>query len=287
GTIEIEHDITDRLTVRNATRYGETINDYVVTNPGDGLRWLDTPTNTWWLQRGLKSRWQKSTILANVTELTGKFETGSLKHSFNAGIELSRETTKNASYNVTTTNGTACPASLPASAKSTLDCTPLYNPNPNDPWSGDITRGPLSLDAKSTTQAAYFFDSIDLNELFSVNAGLRFDRYRISGESIPRNAKAPVFDEGTWNMFNYQLGLVYKPAPNGSIYVSYATASTPPSMSGGDQDSLGVTGANSLGDLKPEKSRTVELGTKWNFLNDRLGLTAAIFENERRDAQIE
>jgi len=58
-------------------------------------------------------------------------------------------------------------------------------------------------------------------------------------------------------------------------------------MSGGDQDSLGVTGANSLGDLKPEKSRTVELGTKWNFLDDRLGLTAAIFENERRDAQIE
>ncbi|GAA0778339.1 TonB-dependent siderophore receptor [Castellaniella ginsengisoli] len=283
GTIEIEHDITDRLTVRNATRYGETINDYVVTNPGDGLRWLDAPTNTWWLQRGLKSRWQKSTILANVTELTGKFETAGLKHRFNAGIELSRETTKNASYNVVTMNGTACPASLPGSAKSTLDCTPLYNPNPNDPWSGSITRNPLSLDAKSTTQAAYFFDSIELNEQFSVNAGLRFDRYRISGETVPRGAASPVSGDGSWNMFNYQLGLIYKPAQNGSIYLSYATASTPPSMTGGDQETLSPT----LDELKPEKSRTIELGTKWNLLDDRLGLTAALFENERRDAQID
>lgn len=283
GTLEIEHDITDRLTLRNATRYGETLNDYVLTNPGDGQVKYDAGTGQYWLLRGLKSRWQKSTTLANVTELTGKFETGSLKHRFNAGIELSRETTKNASYNVTTTNGSTCPAVFAGK----MDCTPLFNPNPDDPWSGDITRGPLSLDAKSTTQAAYFFDSIELNEQFSVNAGLRFDRYRISGKSVPRGATAPVHDDGAWNMFNYQLGLVYKPARNGSIYVSYATASTPPSMSGGDQDSLGVTGANSLGDLKPEKSRTVELGTKWNFLNDRLGLTAAIFENERRDAQIE
>lgn len=279
GTIEIEHDITDRLTVRNATRYGETLNDYVLTNPGDGQVKYDPGTNQYWLLRGLKSRWQKSTTLANVTELTGAFETGSLKHSFNIGIELSRETTKNASYNVSTTTGSACPAVFAGK----MDCTPLFNPNPNDPWSGSITRGPLSLDAKSTTQAAYFFDSIELNEQFSINAGLRYDRYKISGTS------GDDYSEGSWNMFNYQLGLVYKPAPNGSIYVSYATASTPPSMSGGDQDSLsmGRNNPTKVGDLKPEKSRTIELGTKWNLLDDRLGLTAAIFDNERRDAQIE
>src|SRR5690606_9632379 len=137
----------------------------------------------WWLQRGTKSRWQKSTILANVTELTGAFETGSLKHRFNAGIELTRETTKNASYNVATRSGSACPASLPGSARSPFDCTPLYHPNPNDPWTGSITRNPLSLDAKSTTQAAYFLDSIELSEQFRVDAGIRYDRYRISGES--------------------------------------------------------------------------------------------------------
>lgn len=284
GTVELEHDITDRLTVRNATRYGESINDYVVTNPGDGLRWQDPATGQWWLQRGTKSRWQKSTILSNVTELTGAFETAGIRHSFNAGIELSRETTKNASYNVATDSGAACPASLPGSASSLFDCTPLYHPNPNDPWSGSITRNPLSLDAKSTTQAAYFLDSIELSEQFRVDAGIRYDRYRISGEStVGRGSTTMIPGEGSWNMFNYQLGLVYKPAPNGSIYLSYATASTPPTMSGGDQEGLSPT----IDELEPEKSRTIELGTKWDVMDRRLSLTAALFQTERRDAQIE
>ena len=84
-------------------------------------------------------------------------------------------------------------------------------------------------------------------------------------------------------MFNYQLGLVYKPAHNGSIYLSYATASTPPTISGGDQESLSA-GQN---ELKPERSNTIELGTKWDVLNEKLSLTAALFQNERKDAQIE
>ncbi len=279
ATVELEHDFSSRLTLRNATRYGETLNDYVVTNPGDGQVAYDAPTNQYWLLRGTKSRWQKSNMLANVTELYGKFDTGSLKHSFNAGVELSREKTRNASYIIDTVKGSSCPAVFAGKQ----DCTPLYNPNPDDPWSGSITRGPLSVDAKSTTKAAYFFDSIEINEQFQVNAGLRLDHYDISGSFLPRGAKVAESTDGNWTMFNYQLGLVYKPAPNGSIYLSYATASTPPSMSGGDQDSLSAD----MNDLKPEKSSTLELGTKWNVLDNRLSLTAALFRNERRDAQIE
>ena len=33
---------------------------------------------------------------------------------------------------------------------------------------------------------------------------------------------------------NYQAGIVYKPAQNGSFYLSYGTSSTPPGMDGGD-----------------------------------------------------
>src|SRR5690606_32644634 len=149
------------LTLRNATRYGETINDYVVTNPGDGTVEMNPADGQYWLQRGLKSRWQKSTILTNVTELSGEANTGSLKHRFNFGIELARETIRNASYNVSTITGRSCPAVFGAGE---LDCTPYLSPNPNDPWSGTIERAPLSLDAHSTTQAVYLFDTIDLSE---------------------------------------------------------------------------------------------------------------------------
>jgi len=282
GTLEVEHDFTERLTFSNATRYGETLNDYVVTNPGDGTVSLDPTTNTYWLKRGTKSRWQKSTLLSNVSQLYGKFDTGNLKHSFNLGIELTRETNKNASYAVNTTSGSACPASAGFSSTD-LDCTPYLNPNPYDPWTGSITRSALSQDATSTTRSIYAFDTIDLNERFQVSTGVRLDNYRISGNYLARGATQPQSADGEWTMFNYQLGLVYKPAHNGSIYLSYATASTPPTISGGDQESLSA-GQN---ELKPERSSTIELGTKWDVLNEKLSLTAALFQNERKDAQIE
>ncbi|MGB6104224.1 MAG: TonB-dependent siderophore receptor [Pusillimonas sp.] len=279
GTIEIEHDFSDRLMLRNATRYGETLNDYLVTNPGDGTVNFDAGTNQYWLQRGTKSRWQKSTMLANVTELSGQLSTGSLEHRYNLGVELSRETSKNASYAISTTQGAPCPASF---APGSMDCTPYLDPRFSDPWSGAITRSPLSQDTTSTTRAAYLFDTIELSEQFQVNAGVRLDNYRISGDYTPRGGSMQSAS-GEWTMFNYQLGLVYKPTKNGSIYISYATASTPPSISGGDQEGLSAD----MNDLKPEKSTSIELGTKWNVLDERLNLTAAIFQNDRRDAQIE
>src|SRR5690606_36449130 len=88
GTLRIEHDFNDHVTFRNSTRYGQTLNDYVVTNPGDGGNAvLDPVTNEWWMKRGTKSRWNQTTMLSNVSELYGEFETGSIGHSYNVGIE--------------------------------------------------------------------------------------------------------------------------------------------------------------------------------------------------------
>ncbi|MFX9272939.1 TonB-dependent receptor, partial [Acinetobacter baumannii] len=40
-------------------------------------------------------------------------------------------------------------------------------------------------------------------------------------------------------------------------------------------------------DLKPEESQTIELGTKWNVLNEKLNLTAAIFRTEKQNTRIQ
>src|SRR3546814_7729500 len=78
----------------------------------------------------------------------------------------------------------------------------------------------------------------ELTKQFLVNAGVRLDNYRISCDFTQRNYTGTQSESSSWNMFNYQLGLVYKPTRNGSVYVSYATASTPHSVSGGDQEGL-------------------------------------------------
>ena len=91
---------------------------------------------------------------------------------------------------------------------------------------------------------------------------------------------------------NWQLGLVFKPAENGSVYVSYATSSSPAGLLLGegsesqsltpDRDGTGANGAQ----LSPEKNKTYELGTKWNVLANRLALTGAIFRVETTNARV-
>lgn len=283
-TVTLERQLTENLKIRNVTRYAETLNDYVVTNPGDGGT-AQQINGVWWMKRGLKSRWNPADTLANVTDLTGTFQTGGLKHSFNLGLELSSEKNDNASYTVTTLTGTACPAPLTG-----LDCTQVYNPNPSDPWTGTKTRGLVSsTDTQST--GIYAFDSISFGEKFIVNLGLRWDDYSVDATNASGTVTAPVYTSvrSDWDFVNYQIGAVYKPTANTSIYASYATSSTPPTISAGDQNGGTGTGTGNLATtlLDPEETDSFEIGAKANLFNDRLALSGALFKTVRKNAQIQ
>jgi catecholate siderophore receptor len=273
-TLKLEHRLNDNLAIRNTTRYSETLNDYLVTNPGDGGAAV-LIDGEWWMKRGLKSRWNPTETLANVTDLYGSFRTGAVKHNFDIGLELSTEDNKNASYSVTTTGGTTCPAPLTG-----FDCTLVYDPNPNDPWTGSIVRGAVSENTTDTL-AVYAFDSIEFGERWLLNLGLRYDDYSVeSPTSTP--------SEASWNFVNYQVGLVYKPTANTSVYASYSTSSTPPTISGGDQNGAPSNGSGNLsGDvLDPEDTESYEIGAKANLFGERLSLSGALFQTTRKNAQI-
>src|SRR5690606_30948820 len=74
-TLDVEHRSSDTRALRNVTRYSQTLNDYIVTNPGDGGA-AQNINGVWWMKRGLKSRWNPTETLANVTDLHGAFLTG-------------------------------------------------------------------------------------------------------------------------------------------------------------------------------------------------------------------
>ncbi|MCV0414083.1 MAG: TonB-dependent siderophore receptor [Brevundimonas sp.] len=271
-TLKLEHRFSDTLAIRNITRYSETLNDYVVTNPGDGGS-AQLIAGEWWMKRGLKSRWNPTETLANVTDLYGSFQTGAIRHSFDIGLELSTEDNKNASYTVTTTGGTACPAPLTG-----FDCTLVYDPNPNDPWTGSIVRGAVSANTTDTT-AVYAFDSIAFGEKWLLNLGLRWDDYSVDGV----DGAGVAIPEAQWDFVNYQVGLVYKPTANTSVYASFSTASTPPTIQGGDQNGA-PTEANAV--LDPEDTESYEVGAKANLFGERLSLTGAVFQTTRKNALI-
>jgi catecholate siderophore receptor len=294
-TLIAEHDINDAITFRNSFRYSKSLNDYVVTNPGDGGN-AQFVAGEWWMKRGTKSRWNETSTVANVTDFYGKFRTGGIEHSYDVGLELSRETNKNASYAIYTTSGSACPAGFTnnVTTAGVGDCTRVYAPNPSDPWQGVINRPDPSVNYTETV-GVYAFDTISFGDKWLLNLGIRHDEYSVKGRDVTATSAQGVITgttitprDGDWSFTNYQVGLVYKPVENGSIYASYGTSSTPPTISGGDQNTGTGGGSGNLSNalLDPEEVTSAEIGVKWAFFNSRLSTSAALFHMKRENAQV-
>ena len=304
GTIKLEHDITDDLTISNIAQYSKSKNNYVWTQPDDSQG--NIANNQIW--RRANTRITDTNTFTDQLALTGKFNTGVLKHSFNTGVEYSHQSSDKGSYNLKdeTANGknpnsgntnTAKPPlgacanpDMGVGAASNYWCTDANNPNPNDPWLGTITanRGVSTTTTKNTS--LYFLDNIEINPQWLLDLGVRWDKFDTellynkdsgSGTSL---IKAGTKISSDTDFFSYQAGLTFKPAENGAIYASFATSANPVGVDAGDgSESIG----NLYSNLDPEKARTFEIGTKWDLFNNQLNLTAAVFRTEKQNARVQ
>lgn len=281
GTIRIEHDLNDNLTLSNSFRMSRSTLDYIVSNPDDSKGNVVNGS----VYRSTKNRNSTSKGWVNQTDLSAKFNTGFIEHSLVTGLEFTYSDTHNRGYVITSDagSGTVCNPALMASG----DCTSLYDPSPNDSWSGTIADSAAYTDTDTKTKAAYVFDTLNFNEQWSLNLGLRYDDYqtRSSGYSTGgRGSAAGDFSrENNAHLWNYQVGVVYKPLPNGSIYAAWSTSSNP---SGETSGNGGLELATNNTDLDPERNRNYEIGTKWDFFNENLSLTAALFRTDKTNARV-
>ncbi|MDH4567718.1 TonB-dependent siderophore receptor [Pseudomonas sp. BN414] len=267
ASIVLEHDFSEALSLRNTTRGGRTLLDYVMTRPSFGNTNTPAQLNAA-INRELngevirdgRARNSVTKTLVNQTDIFGEFFTGGLQHSYSAGLEFSRETIDQKDrYSVR--------------AGSNAD---LESPNPHDPFP-PVTRGTGSVsETKQDVRAAYVFDTLKLHEQWDLNLGLRYDDYYVTNGSASNSSE----------LLNYQVGLVFKPLPNGSIYLTYATSSNPAGETVGQAGGAdGAAGGAAVNNLDPEKNRSLELGTKWDVLNEQLSLTAALFRIEKTDGR--
>ena len=278
-TASVTHKFTDTNKIRNSLRYSKTKQDYVWTQPDDSK---GNAINGFVWRRG-NARVSDTTTLQNVTEFTGKEQTGSIGHTYAFGLELSKEKADVRSGAIQ--SGGSC------TAVSDPWCTTLSNPSgANAVWDIPVTLPAQATINKIDTVALYGFDTLKLNEQWLVNAGLRVDHYKLSASGPAGGRGANKYDAYNLSrsdtLFNYQLGVVYKPAANGSIYASIGTSSRPggSTLGNGSEDLTTTTAA--LADLKPEKTKSIELGTKWDLLDKRMNLTAAVFRNEVSNVRI-
>lgn len=277
----IEHKFTEHNKFRNTLRYSKSKQDTVWTQPDDSK---GNVLNGYVYRRG-NARLADVRTLQNVSEFTGKAQTGTIAHSYAFGLELSKEKSDVKSSAVQQGNPiAACPA------PGSMWCTPLDNPDSSVPWNFAWTLPAQPTLNQIDTTALYGFDTLKFNDQWLLNAGLRVDHYRLSasGPAGGRGATAyPAYDlKRSDTLYNYQLGLVYKPATNGSIYASFGTSSRPGGSTLGNGNEDLSTTTNALADLKPEKTRSIELGTKWEVLQQQLSLNAALFRNEVTNVRI-
>ncbi|RNF86081.1 TonB-dependent receptor [Montanilutibacter psychrotolerans] len=260
ATVSIQHDFNDKLRLGNVTRWGRSTRDSVLTAPrfanDNGTAINPTP----------KTRDSIDDIVANVTDLTAVFNTGAVEHTLLAGLELSREKSSN--------RARIEDASAPATP--TLD---LFNPNAHGSFRPLIRDALGDTRTRADSAAVYVFDTLVLNPQWELSAGLRWDHFKAEATVFDRTSNAWTTYSRTDEVLSGRVGAVFKPVENGSIYLGYGTSFNP--------SAEGMSLNAALVKVEPEKSRTLELGTKWNLFGNRLMLTSALFRTEKTNMRLD
>ena len=310
ATIRVEHDFGG-VTLRNTARYSHDSQAYIFTLPDDSTGNVYGTGQVW---RRANTRYSFAESIVDQLDLSGSVMTGSIKHDFAVGAEVSWQKTRrgtfvtrgflNASGTEILSTGATISPRCNAATVSRSYCTSIFAPNPTDPWvnyASDTSTTPAAIvrslplaetQNDAETQALYGFDSITLLPSLILNVGARYDRFtsRVT-PGQPANATTSFRLSRTDELFNWQAGLVFKPTRETSLYASYATAATPPNSllgEGFENNALPTTTvtANLLDSLRVQKTKTYEFGAKGNVFHEKLALGVAVFQTDISNARV-
>jgi catecholate siderophore receptor len=277
-TAKLEHEFTDNLKFSNATRYISVDRMARVTSPRSLLQADNATAVTPGYPVGLmtigREHFQVETdnaLFVNQTDLTGKFNTGPLQHTFALGMELARETRDQK-------RAAGMTARLLCDNTNIACRTNLYSPA--DSSFGGVFAGYGAPNSTTqTTTAVYASDQIKINEYLELLGAVRFDRFSTSYDP---GAGAPILNK-TDNLVSWRVGAVVHPIPNASLYAAYGNSYNPSAEFATLTDV--TTGTNNIF-LDPEKNETIEVGAKVDVLGGRLSLTGALFRTDKTNMRV-
>jgi len=257
ATAKVEHDVNSHVTLRDQVRFANYVRDALITEAQipAGVT-LATPLSSIAVTRHEIGVDSTESFLDEQLDLTAHAQTGFIRHDIVGGIEGGRETsdpTRPTWTNVPTTS--------------------LLDPNPDQALSGNAAITSI-VHTTSITAALYVLDTMKLGAHWDLTGGFRWDRFDTdySQTVAPASAFHRVDEMPSW-----RAAVVYKPVPIGSFYFDAGTSFNP------SAESLSLSA--STASLPPEKNRTYELGSKWDFSGNRLSLRAALFQTEKLNAR--
>lgn len=293
ATLFIEHRFSDRVSIRNRTRYADydkfyqnlfagSVNASPLTNDAVATKAPGLPLGTYApgtiVQIQAYNNAMKRRNLINQTDFNAVFDTGSIQHTLLVGAEFGRQKTENVrneGFFPTTGPGILTD---PTTIYALIDRPTIRRPDVH--WAQISTSGDNR--GTATVAAGYIQDQIAISPMFQIILGVRYEHFRTK-VTDRRTVGFPVnqqrhFDV-TNNLWSPRAGILFKPAENATIYASYSRTYLP---RGGDQlNSLSITNQN----LVPEKYQNYEIGAKWD-INPSFNVTAAIFRLDRTNMLI-
>lgn len=271
ATARIAHEISEIATVRSVLRYARTHNDSIASAPRfvGAVATLNGATQA---VGNRKPRDQEDTLFTSQTDITMSLDTGGLSHTLVVGMEISREEAENRRR-------------LDANGPNMNLFDPVLQAAAPIAYNG--TRARLNVD----TNSFYLFDTIEIGPQWRVVAGARYDDVETRVRGFDDNGIAPGFVTdltATDTEVSGNLGLVFKPTEATSLYVAYGTAFEP----SGRAEIVQLAGGNNnppttlaAFNVDPERTESWEAGFKWDALEGRLALAAAVFQITKTDAR--
>ena len=285
GTLNAEYIVNDFVTLNNKVRDERSILNYIGTIPeqGTGANGTCGPTTlagpnpvAWTVCLNPLSRYQVSTVLADQSLATIKFDTGPVSHTIVTGAEISQERVSIDTYTGLTSEGNGVGFANGAIGPVSVMYPPNYLPFATPMLAGTPTIIPVD------TKSGFLLETANYRDFIILNAGVRFDQYNIGA----KKGSAEISDSS--GMWNYNLGAVYKPMPIASLYWAYGTSSEPvgSELDGTSTNYGGLNPASPLAQIfKPIESRAQEVGSKWELFDRHLLATAALFRTDVSNAR--
>lgn len=255
GSILFEHHIGNVL-IRNRSLFANYDRGYQNDVPG-----AVNSTQTLVTLTAYNNATDRTNIL-NQTDLISSVKTGSISHNLVGGIDLGRQLTDNFRNTGYFNNQT------------TSIQVPFSDPSTTVPTTFRQSATDANNHLRTNIGAAYFQDQMDLSRFFQVLAGVRYDHFDLQYHDNRSGMNLRRID----NLASPRAGLIFKPIPVMSFYLSYSVSYLP---SSGDQFS---SLTNITQQVKPEKFTNYEAGIKWNPLRS-LSLTTAVYRLDRTNTR--
>ena len=267
GTFNHKHRFDQDSELRTTVRHGHYERDLLASAARfASTTTLDSLSNSTMLTRSPKARRAASDLTQIQSDYSTAFEALGHKHQLIAGVDWSDE---RALRNNAATEGLPSYAALGTTVGT-----------PNDGQSITDTRHVLLNHFRASNLGAYVQDTLRLTPEVKLVGGLRMDRFSASYNTVTPSVASLDKSDKLWSP---RLGALWQPTHNASYYASYGTSYN----TSGDTYQYALGGfANGSTNAKaantaPEKSRNIEVGSKFELFEGRSLLGIALFRSEK------